>query len=85
MTSTETYKARAAEARRRARRRMYLVWSCGVMALAIAALVVFVFPTRKWVDQRSAIRQREETLAEPSAARWQRRLERRLASGHAIA
>jgi len=64
LSRTETSKARAAESRRRARRRMYLVWSCGVMALAIAALVVFVFPTRKWVDQRSAIRQRQQTLAQ---------------------
>jgi cell division protein FtsB len=27
-------------------------------------LIVFVFPTRQWVDQRSAIRQREQTLAQ---------------------
>ncbi|MCU1346604.1 MAG: hypothetical protein JWL70_2870 [Acidimicrobiia bacterium] len=42
---------------------MYLAWSCGLATLAIAALVVFVFPTRRWVDQRSAIAQREQTLA----------------------
>jgi cell division protein FtsB len=67
MSRTEAFKARAVEARRRARRRVYLAWACGVITLAIAALVVFVFPTRKWVDQRSAISQREQTLAQLDA------------------
>jgi cell division protein FtsB len=64
LSRTEAFKARHAEARRRARRRLYLAWACGVVTLGIAALVVFVFPTRKWVDQRSAIQQREQTLTQ---------------------
>jgi hypothetical protein len=43
---------------------MYLAWTGGVVLLGIGALVIFVFPTRKWVDQHNAISSRQQQLAQ---------------------